>query len=145
MDGNQNPLTVLSMVDGMINGVVIFNFDSARFDWQRRRRRHRAGENGGGDAAAATSKNGDSNSNSDDGSVGFALRQKRDWTCNGKTATTVKVTATATVPARFLLGVNGDAVAKMSAASLEWQRQNGGDGQGGGNSNSGGTGFAWQW
>ena len=89
-------------------------------------------------------KNGDSNSNSDGGSVGFALRQKRDWTCNGKTATTGKLTATATVVARFLLGVNGDAVATMSAAIMEWQRQNGGDGQGGGNSNSGGTGFAWQ-
>ena len=54
MDGNGNLSTILSMVDGMINGVVVFSFESAGFTWQWRRQR--AGDDGGGVAAAATSK-----------------------------------------------------------------------------------------
>ena len=56
MDGNGDPLTILSMVNGMIDGVVVFNFESAGFAWQQRWRWEHAGDNGGGDAAAATEK-----------------------------------------------------------------------------------------
>ena len=56
MDGKGNISTILSIVNGMIDGVGVFNFANTDFAWRWRRRRRRVGNDGGGDAAEETAK-----------------------------------------------------------------------------------------
>ena len=69
---------------------------------------------------------------------------KRVWNGDGKTSATGKVEVAVTESAQAFIGGDGNAVVKMVAARMEWQRKNGGDGSGRRISDGIKTGFAWQ-